>query len=95
MILVDDRLTCQFTNTHNTVSMVHSVLLNAVDCGVYFATRTVEIRCMHMDAKWLAANHLGVDTCWICKPVVGMNKIELFASGQDARNDGEIINLSM
>ena len=50
MILVDHRLTSQLRHTHNTVGIVHSVLLNRVDGGVHLTTRTVEVGSMDMNA---------------------------------------------
>ena len=49
MIVVDDCLTRQLTNTHNAVSMVHSVLFDAVHGGIHVSSTSVEVCCVHVD----------------------------------------------
>ena len=73
--------------------MIHSVLLYAVHRGVDLTTRAVEIGGMHMDAQWLSAYHLGMYTCGVCEPVVSVNQVELLTTGQNARDDAEVVDL--
>ena len=87
MILIDYRLTGKFTHTHDTVCMVHTILLDAVNRWVYLSARTIKVCCMNMYAQGLSANHLGMYTCWICQPVMSMNHIKLFTTGQYTGND--------
>ena len=37
------------------IGMIHTILLNRINSRIDFATRTVKIRSMHMDAKRLSA----------------------------------------
>ena len=50
MILVDDRLARQLGDAHDTVGIVHTVLLNGIDGGVHLAARTIEVGGMHVNA---------------------------------------------
>ena len=54
VILVDDRLTGEFRDTHDAVGMVHTILLDRIDGRVDLATRTVEISGMNVDAERFA-----------------------------------------
>ena len=87
MVLIDDRLTGELAHAHDAVSMVHSVLLDAIDGRIHFASRAVEICGVNVDAERFAAYHLGMNTGRVGKPVMSMNKVELFTSCQHACNN--------
>ena len=93
MVLVNDGLTCQLRHTHDTVGIVHTVLLDAIDGGVHLAARTVEVGGMHVDAQGFAADLLSVDACRESQPVVSVDDIELFRSCHHACNDRVVVDL--
>ena len=73
--------------------MIHSVLLNTVNRRIYLSSGTVKICCMNMYAKRFTANHFGMNTGRICKPIVSMNQIELLTTSQYTCYNREIIYL--
>ena len=87
MIMVDDGLTCEFRHTHDAVSIVHTILLYAIDSGVHIATRAVKVGSMDVNAQRFATDILGMDTCRIGEPVMSMDDIKLLGAGYDASND--------
>ena len=76
MILVNYRLTGQLGYTHDAVGIIHAVLLYSVNGRVHLSTATVEIGSMNVDAQWLAAHSLGMNTSRECQPVVSMDNIK-------------------
>ena len=63
MILVDNSLASELRYTHDTVCIVHTILLYAVNGRVYLTTTTVEVSSMNMDAERLTTNLLSMNTC--------------------------------
>lgn len=79
-------------HTHDTVGMIHTVLLDRIDSRIDFSARTVKIRSMHMDTKRFAAHHLGVHTGRISQPVMRMNNVELLLTGYYSGNNRKIVD---
>ena len=92
MILVNNSATSKLGYAHDTIGMIHTILLNRINSRIDFATRTVKIRSMHMDAKRLSANHFGMYSGRVSQPVMRMNDIKLLLTGYYSGNDREIIN---
>ena len=55
--------------------MIHTILFYTIHSRVHITARTVEISCMHMNDKRLAAHTFSMYTSRICQPVVGMYDI--------------------
>ena len=93
VILVNHRLAGQLRYTHDAVGIVHTVLLDSIYGRVHLTTATVEIGSMYMDAQWLATHSLGMNTSRECQPVVGVDNIKFFATGNYSGNDTVVVDL--
>lgn len=93
VIVVDDGLAGQLTDTHDAVCMVHSVFFDAVYGWVHISAATVEIRCMDVDDKRLSRYILGVYPCWIGEPVVGMDDLVFLLTCYDTGHNGVVVDL--
>ena len=49
IVLMNNCLTCQLTYTHDTVSMVHTILFNRINGRVHITTASVKVCGVHMD----------------------------------------------
>ena len=95
MILIDNCLTSEFTDAHNAVSIIHSVLLYTVNRRIYLASTAVEISGMHMNAQWFSTHLLGMYARTISQPIMCMDNIEIESSGYNACNYRIVVNLLM
>ena len=93
MILLDHRPAGQFAHTHDMIGMVHTVLLYGVDGRIDIAAAAIEVGRVDMDHQWHTEDLLGVDTCRIGDPVVGMDQVVVVGSGDHAGDDGVVIDL--
>ena len=93
MILIDNSIAGQVGNAHNTVGVVHTVLLNGINRRIDVTTATVVVGGMDVDAQWLSADLLSVDSRGISEPVVGMDDVEVDGARYDSGNDGVVVNL--
>ena len=92
MILTDYRLPCQFTDAHDTVCMVHAILLYAIYHRVDMASATVKICRMDMYDQRCARQLLCVDSSRICQPVMRMNDVKLLLTCNDTCDDTVVID---
>ena len=77
IVLMNNCLTCQLTYTHDTVSMVHTILFNRINGRVHITTASVKVCGVHMDNQRFSWNLLSMNTCRISQPVVWVNNIKL------------------
>ena len=92
MIFVNHCAASKFRYTHNTISMIHPVLLYRINSRIDFTARTVEISGMYMNTKRFATYHFGMYTGRISQPVVRMDNIKFLLTGYYSGNDREVIN---
>ena len=92
MIFINHRTAGQFGHTHDTVGMIHTVLLNRINSRIDFSARTVKIRSVHMNTKRFAAHHLGVHTGRISQPVMRMDNIKLLLTGYYSGNNRKVVD---
>ena len=95
MVFINNCAASQLGYAHDTVGIVHTVLLDGIDRWIHFSTRTIEIRSMHMNAQWTSTHHLGMYTSRISQPVVCMDNVELFLAGYYTGYNGEVVDLFM
>ena len=93
VILIDDRLSGQLRYTHDTVSIVHTILLDGINGRVYLTTATVEIGSMHVNAQWFTTHPLGMNTSRESQPVVSMDNIKFLTSSYHTGNDAIVVDL--
>ena len=93
VILMNNCLTSQLRYTHDTVGIVHTVFLDRIYGRVHLTTAAVEIGSMYVNAQWLSTHSLGMNTSRECQPVVGVNNIKFFATGNNSGNDTVVVDL--
>ena len=93
MILVDYGLARKLAHTHDAVSPVHTVLLYRVHRRVYLAAASVEVGGVYVYAKRFAAHLLGVYSCRISEPVVGVDDVIFLRPSHHSCHDGVVVYL--
>ncbi len=85
-VFVDDSLARQVTHGDNMVSVMHTVEFDSEHRRVYVAARAVEVGGVYVNHQRLARHLLGVNACGICKPVMGVDDVELLCPGNHSRH---------
>ena len=90
--MIDNSLPGQLRHTHDTVSIIHSVLFNTINRRVHLAARTIEVCSMDMYAQRFSTDHLCMNTGRICKPVVSVDDVELTSTSHYACYNREVVD---
>ena len=95
IILVNNRLTCQLTYTHDAISMVHTVLFNGVNSRIHITTASVKVCSVYMDNQRFSRNLLSMNTSRISQPVVRVNNIKLLLTSHHTGYNRIVIDFFM